>query len=1696
MVKQSHIRLLLIQLLLIGNGMFFFNAKAQTYGNEWIVPGQKYFKIPVGKTGIYGVSFAELTSAGLPSAFLSSPQNIQLFHRGIEQAISVTADSLIFYGQKNDGTLDSILYEPNSKQPHKYYNLYSDTSAYFLTWSASMPGKRMTVSNLNETQPAAPYHTAEVLEIFSDEYQMGYRHGGEIYMTYGDQGEGWFSSPISEGASNNYSLSISNVYTAGPNAELEIMFVGINGTTTTPHVVDVLIGNPASPDITFSAPAFTYHDVKTLKAQIPISILSGGNLSITIRNKDNSDNVPSRITIAYIKLNYPQTYEMSVSEKIFNTIGSGAVSNIQISNPVSGAVVYDITNKNSVGRINYLLTGGILKASLPASALGHKLFITSPAAYLPVTVKEVNLSAFSNATTADYIIISHEKLMTGAKEYAKYRASNAGGAYDTILVDVNKLYNIYSYGERTPVAIKRFLMHLYDVGDPKYLFIIGKGLVLNYYSKGYLYRKDQAGLIDHPDPDFRREDLIPTFGIPCSDLLYSMGLNGNSKYLPAIATGRIAAKNNDEVIAYFNKVKETEAASNELRRKNLIHLSGGKFTEEKKDFLDHMNMLKKIAEDTVFSGKVIQTFSKKGSGAVDNELTSSVSVEVNKGVSFVTFLGHSAPGVTDLDIGFVSQSIYGYNNKGKYPMLMINGCSAALMFTRYSFAEDWIITADKGAILTLGHTDAGYASELKRYSIHFYRSAFRDRALAGKPLGDVQLAAIKGYYNEKSFNGIFTINAVDITTLQQMIIQGDPAVKIYRPEQPDYATDNSKLSIRSIDNKGMVTAVSDSFAIAMVVSNLGVDFGDSLQISVKRTINDKTYNYGPITYRDVKYQDTLLFIIRSKDVATYGENTFDVTLDPNGLIPEMQEFNNTASITYFMPLSGVTPLFPKEYSIVNKNTVTLIAQSTNLLVNNTDYFIEIDTSYLFNSSSQIRKSTVVNAGSLIKWENISLPLLRDSLVYYWRLRYNTIALGQDTLWGESSFIFISQSPEGWSQTTFPQFYKDNTTRIVRDTLPENWEYTSSSTIVVLKTVGTGVPSKPLFPLPFHNTTIRLNGFTYEFRGTCYNNSLFAITFDKTTAIPYSPYQVADGGAVCGNYSDTIVNYFTNLSNVTSPPNDPPTIFNGSDNVPNNNYANFTEYLNRVPLGDYVVFGNSGNAYFDSWPAALKDRIEAEYGAKLLDSLHNGMTYILVAKKGETTPIYEKYGELTEELLYVDTLYGFNNNGYITSTLIGPSTQWGTLYRKVEKSEPSDDFRIKIIGVDIEGNHVDTLNVIQKDSLDLAAVNGLNQYPFIKLLAELNDNVSLTPPQLREWQVIYGGVPEGIMNPSLIGVNSYNSITKSEGDSISVCYAFENIGNYDFNDTLKVKYTITNKTKGASSEMVKLTKLKQDSVVTFCYKFSTKGLSGTNVLQSYVNPKILKEEYYNNNIVEMSFTVERDVTQPILDVVFDGTHIMDGDIVSPSPMITVTLNDENRYLIRNSSEDIEIFLQGPKDATPQLVNLNSADVIQARQVGVNGKNVYQIDYNPKNLQDGIYTLVVRGKDLSENPSGGQDYRITFEVINESSITNFYPYPNPFSSSTRFVFTLTGNEVPQDMKIQIMTVTGKVVREITKAELGHIRIGNNKTEYAWDGTDEFGDKLANGVYLYRIILKNGDAFKHRKTAGDKAFHKNFGKLYILR
>lgn len=291
----------------------------------------------------------------------------------------------------------------------------------------------------------------------------------------------------------------------------------------------------------------------------------------------------------------------------------------------------------------------------------------------------------------------------------------------------------------------------------------------------------------------------------------------------------------------------------------------------------------------------------------------------------------------------------------------------------------------------------------------------------------------------------------------------------------------------------------------------------------------------------------------------------------------------------------------------------------------------------------------------------------------------------------------------------------------------------------------------------------------------------------------------------------------------------------------------------------------------------------------------------------------------------------------------------------------------------------------------------------------------------------------------------------------------------------------------------------DSVMLLNFDFSTFGMAGINSLLIDVNPNNDQlEKHHFNNVAEIQFFVVDDKINPLLDVTFDGSHILNGDIVSPNTEIVIELKDENKFLLLNDTSDFAVWITTPDGFENKINFTNSVgqEIMQFIPASL-PKNSAKIIYRAAFNKDGGYKLRIQANDISKNESGSNDYLIGFEVIQKSTITNIINYPNPFTTSTRFVFTLTGSKVPDIFKIQIITITGKVVREIHKEELGHLKIGQNITDFAWDGTDRYGDRLANGLYLYRVITKiDNDDLELRETSMDWYFKKGYGKMYLFR
>ena len=94
--------------------------------------------------------------------------------------------------------------------------------------------------------------------------------------------------------------------------------------------------------------------------------------------------------------------------------------------------------------------------------------------------------------------------------------------------------------------------------------------------------------------------------------------------------------------------------------------------------------------------------------------------------------------------------------------------------------------------------------------------------------------------------------------------------------------------------------------------------------------------------------------------------------------------------------------------------------------------------------------------------------------------------------------------------------------------------------------------------------------------------------------------------------------------------------------------------------------------------------------------------------------------------------------------------------------------------------------------------------------------------------------------------------------------------------------------------------------------------------------------------------------------------------------------------------IKVFLKSPNEPEVRQIFVDG-DTLTFSPGNASSGNKSQLLFQPHLLVDGTYYLIVQAQDKSGNQSGDLDYKISFEVLNKSSITNILNYPNPFSTS---------------------------------------------------------------------------------------------------
>jgi len=219
----------------------------------------------------------------------------------------------------------------------------------------------------------------------------------------------------------------------------------------------------------------------------------------------------------------------------------------------------------------------------------------------------------------------------------------------------------------------------------------------------------------------------------------------------------------------------------------------------------------------------------------------------------------------------------------------------------------------------------------------------------------------------------------------------------------------------------------------------------------------------------------------------------------------------------------------------------------------------------------------------------------------------------------------------------------------------------------------------------------------------------------------------------------------------------------------------------------------------------------------------------------------------------------------------------------------------------------------------------------------------------------------------------------------------------------------------------------------------------------------------------------DNTPPEITLYLNDENFVNGGVTDTKPLLIAKIKDESGINTSGNGigHDISVILDGNTSAPIILNNFYEAD-LDTYKSG-------EVKYQFTDLEEGTHQLTFKVWDVNNNSS---ELTIDFIVAKKENLTisHLLNYPNPFTTHTDFYFEHNQIHNLTEVRIEIFTITGKLVKTIF-ADVNSCAYRSEPIP--WDGLDEYGDKLARGVYIYRLMVKNENGQKAEKIE----------KLYLL-
>jgi hypothetical protein len=590
--------------------------------------GRPAMKLLVREEGWYRVSQPELAAAGMNTHF--NPKHLHLYAEGQELPIRVIAEKEGRLGPKDAIEFYGIGLDTPSTDARVYWLVVSSKPGKRINSHISSPQFRNPQSEIRNAFESSQFRDPQsaIRNSFeSSQFRNPHsaiRNSFESFPYTAESKERSFYFPaLLNGEESNffgpiiYTYRVDQllyVWDADPTSrEDALLEVALQGATAGPHRVKVFFNDAEVGEVSFSG-----QSQGRFQTEIPVSVLQEGeNLVSFIAHGGEMDvSLLDSIQLTYWRAYRAHENGLKLTAQGGRQVSVGGFSHAQVQ-------VVDITDPLSVMEVE----GKVTKTQGSGYAITFRAPGSGPRTLLAIGVEkakspaQVVLNQPSNwnqrGNGYDLVIISHKDFLESMKPLKTLREAQG---LSVALVDVEDVYDEFSFGSKTPQAIKDFLQRAKSSWKkaPRFVLLVGDASY------------DPRNFLGYGDLDFVPTKLVDTAYLETASDDWFVDFDGNG--LPKMALGRLPVQTPAEASTVVAKIiaYEKSAGTNEA-------LLVADRTEETDNF-DFVEAAQKVG--ALFPSSVGLRKVFRGEFGSDAQAKEALLHYLGQGPLMVNYLGH------------------------------------------------------------------------------------------------------------------------------------------------------------------------------------------------------------------------------------------------------------------------------------------------------------------------------------------------------------------------------------------------------------------------------------------------------------------------------------------------------------------------------------------------------------------------------------------------------------------------------------------------------------------------------------------------------------------------------------------------------------------------------------------------------------------------------------------------------------------------------------------------------------------------------------------------------------------------------------------------------------------------------------------------------------------------------------------------